>query len=167
MTDKPDLSSDGPGSPVSMRKFIEAGHAAGRLTIVLDRDSIGILPDDPNTVNVLVTDREAQATYFLDMNLPMPPYLRKYLAMLYDDERLDDMYKHARTNKALKQMIGLIQILAGSLKIAKKVGKGVRFYIEEPETHLHPQQQRLVMDMVKAIGDEYFPEEPRQEAAAP
>jgi len=141
--------------------------ATTQFTVLVDGtpERVGVAADDPNTVNVLVSDREFQATWFLEQNISLPKYLRKYLTLLYGEGAdIDGLYAHAKTNKATRQMIGLIQILAGGLNMARKAGKGIRFYVEEPETFQHPQQQARVMDVIKKLMDEYGPKEEPQQA---
>lgn len=166
MADKPDIRTEPvEGAPVSLRKFIEAGHTIAPLTLIVDGTPTraGIAPDDPDTFNILTADREQQAQYFLSLNLPMPDYLRKYLALVYPKADLDALYKNARTNIGARQVIGMIQLIAGALHMAKKAGKGVRLYIEHPETHLHPEQQAGLASMFIALQKDYDPTEPKPE----
>lgn len=65
------------------------------------------------------------------------------------------LIKYCGTNKEAGQVIGLIQLIAGSLKAAKKAGVGVRLYLEHPETHLHPKRQSRFMSMLYKLDAEY------------
>lgn len=160
-----------PGSPVSLRKFIESGLPITTFTMIVDGtpERAGVHPDDPDTCNVTILDREQQADYFLALKLPMPEYLKKYLKVLYEDpegKTVEAMYGQAHMNKGLKQMIGLIQLIAGGCNMARKAGKGIRFFVELPETYMHPAQQRHIPDVMKMIMDDYGPKPEPQQAEA-
>lgn len=81
-------------------------------------------------------------------------------------KKLQNMIKYSGSNKSVQQMIGLITLLGGTLLDCKKRGKYIRIYIEEPETHLHPQQERRVISLLHKLREEYGfpPEETKTEA---
>lgn len=145
------------GAPISLKKVSDYVGPNKELTVLVDNSSSGFVNDDPTLANVGIQDREDQAMYFLGLNLPMPPYLRKYLEYMYEDDKpdLDAMYKYAKTNKELKQIIGFIQLVGGSLNMARKQSKNVRIYIEEPETRLHPKRERRVMMLLDMLKKDY------------
>ena len=58
-------------------------------------------------------------------------------------------------NKELCQCIGLIQLIMGTLSAAKKANTGVRFFVQEPETHLHPKRQSGFMTILNHIRESY------------
>lgn len=53
------------------------------------------------------------------------------------------------------QIIGLIQLIAGSLSAAKKEKKGIRIYLEHPETHLHPSRQLKLIKLINKLKKDY------------
>ena len=148
------------GAPISLKKVSE-NLETKPYTILVDGSGSGFVNDDPSLLNVTIAEREIQAMYFLNLGLSMPAYLKKYLMMLYkdDEKRIDELYPFAVTNDEMKQCIGMIQLVAGILSAAKKANKGVRLYIEKPETHLHPAKQSAMMSVLVALGKEYGPTE--------
>ena len=149
------------GAPISLdkvSKLIEkTGKAKSNLYVLLDNGGSGFVNDSPDLLNVTIEERENQAMYFLSLNLPLPPYLKKYLEYMYEDDKqdIDAMYKYAKTNAELKQIIGIIQLVGGSLNAAKKQNKSVRLYIEEPETRMHPKRERRVISLLEKLKKDY------------
>jgi hypothetical protein len=58
-------------------------------------------------------------------------------------------------NEELQQCLGLIQLLCGSLSVARKENKGIRIYLDKPETNLHPKRQAAIMTVINKIREEY------------
>src|SRR5436190_2224706 len=88
-----DLSIDGPGSPVSLKKFIESSIRKNDLTILVENDN-GIALDDPHTLYMTPQDRFEQTSYFLQHHFDgktIPAYLFRYLRYMYISD--DDKYK--------------------------------------------------------------------------
>lgn len=144
------------GAPISLKKVVD-NIKIDELLVLVDNSASGFV-NDANLVNVTIEEREKQADYFLGLNLPLPPYLKKYLKFVYsieDDSEMESMYKHANTNVEMKQLIGFIQLIAGSLNLARKMKRGVRIYIEEPETRLHPKRERMIMSLLEEIKKDY------------
>ena len=54
--------------------------------------------------------------------------------------------------------VGLIQVIEGSLSAASKKGVGVRLFLQEPETHLHPKRQSRIMSVIGRISKKYYPD---------
>lgn len=71
----------------------------------------------------------------------------------------------AASNAGLMQAIGMIQLMAGALNMAKKAGKGIRLYVENPETHMHPEQQCNLADLLVTLLKDYGPVEGPNESA--
>ena len=94
-------------------------------------------------------DRRHQALYFVKQFPKVyPPYLMKYLKLMYDtkeDTFIQGIIDNAKHNKEAQQLIGLIQLVFGGLRRAVKMKLGIRFYLIEPETHLHPKRERSAM----------------------
>lgn len=149
------------GAPISLKKvsnhISKTGTAKSNMYVLVDNSHSGFVNDDPTLANITIQEREDQAMYFLGLNLPLPPYLKKYIELMYKDDSPDveSMYKYAKTNAELKQIIGLIQLVGGSLNMAKKQKKHVRLYIEEPETRLHPKRERIVVSLLEMLKKDY------------
>lgn len=156
------------GAPISLKKVSDHLTATAdtknksNTYVLVNNMGIGYVNDDPHMANITIREREIQADYFLSLNLPMPTYLRPYLEYMYEDDGqdIDALYKYASSNDELKQIIGLIQLFGGSLNMARKAKKGVKLYVEEPETRMHPKRERRVMGLLEKIKKDYgFKEE--------
>ena len=149
------------GAPISLLKVSDLlakdKKAKSNMYLLIDGSSSGFVNDDPNLANITIAERDIQADYFLSLNLPLPPYLKKYLELMYEDDKpdIESMYKYAKTNAEMKQLIGLIQLVGGSLNIAKKQKCGVRLFIEEPETRMHPKRERRIMSLIEQLKKDY------------
>lgn len=149
------------GAPISLKKVSEhlskTGKSKTNTYVLIDGSSSGFVNDDPFMANITIEERDKQAEYFLDLNLPLPPYLKKYLEYMYEDDKpnIESMYKYAKTNAELKQLIGLIQLFGGSLNMAKKAKKSVKLYVEEPETRMHPKRERRIMMLLEMLKTDY------------
>jgi predicted ATP-dependent endonuclease of OLD family len=55
----------------------------------------------------------------------------------------------------MMQLIGMIQLVGGSLNIARKEQKGVRLYIEEPESRMHPKRQAKMVSLLEMLKKDY------------
>jgi hypothetical protein len=146
------------GAPISIKKVVEHQEKTGEnktLTLLIDGSGTGFAADDPSLFDVSIAARIQQAEYFIGLNLPLPNYLRKYLEMMFPDDNIDAKYKFASTSPEVMQVIGLVQLLAGGLNMARKQGQYMRFYIEEPEARLHPSRQAQVMNVILELQKEY------------
>lgn len=179
-----DLSIDGPGSPVSLNKFLQSKDAPEptKELICLIDDGCGIAQDAPNIVYINPEDCSEQALYFSSVfdgeNLPASLY--KYMLYMFcDDElwkvmplvltqdqrdefkadedykKICNMIKYCKDNTEARQVIGLIQLVSGTLHAAKKMGTGVRFFIHEPETFMHPKRQQKIVSLLMQIKQDY------------
>jgi hypothetical protein len=183
-----DLSIAGPGSPVSLKKFIlqDQGNEQG-LRVLIDNDHIGIAQDDPSTVYLTVQARKEQWSYFMTQfdGERIPAYLYRYLhamfgtansaSMKYSSDlelkrvfetgeltreseeyiQILNLIKFSEYNPQTQQLIGMIQLVAGTLNLAKKSRKPIRLFIEHPETHLHPKTTARFMWMFDQLRKEY------------
>lgn len=156
------------GAPLSLKKISDKLSAEqptsknkSNLYVLVDNTTSGFAHDDPHMANITISEREYQADYFLDLKVPLPAYLRPYLEYMYEDDKpdIDAMYKYAKTNAELKQIIGLVQLLGGSLNMAKKARKNIKIFIEEPEARLHPKRERKMMALIEKIRKQYGFEE--------
>lgn len=133
-----------------------------RMVIITNRSNVGIVNDDPELVDVSIQAREMQADYFFSLNLPFPEYLRKYLVYMYEGEdnvNVETLYKYGASNGEFKHIVAIIQMVSYALKVATRENKGVRFFLEEPETRLHPKRQRQIMPMVKMLEEDFGPKQ--------
>lgn len=144
------------GAPISLQKFLDKNKIEN-LTVLIDKDAIGIVNDKPGLPTISIQDREEQAMYFLNLNIALPDYLKKYLAYMFnfdevkDIEKINGMYKFAKTNNEVKQVIGLVQLLMFCLK------HGSGAFIEMPETYLHPSRTAKIIELVEMMKKDFLP----------
>ena len=185
MTDKEDLSVGGPYTPVSLDKLIKNGHAKTKLTLLVDGTGLGIAKDSPECVYITPEETSKQALYYLKEKFNgkgIPAYLFRYLSFMFIDDAIEydsdqflaDLFeggdlteeskdyqyilgliKYCESNKEAQHVIGMIQILGGSLRIATQHKSGIKFYLEHPETGLHPKRQSRLMTMIMKLHKEY------------
>lgn len=62
---------------------------------------------------------------------------------------------YAEHNTEALQIIGFIQLVGGTLNLARKKGGHVRLYIEQPETGLHPKRQSRLMSALMSLRQDY------------
>ena len=180
----PDLSVAGPGSPVSLRKFLDNhGEGLKPLSVLVDGTGTGIMKDEDSVIYITAQDCAEQALYYsknIFNGVNIPEYLYRYLAFMMLDrkyqtkeELIQDMkdgkitaesddYKHilnlikyCEGSAESKQIIGLIQLLAGIMNEAKNAKVNIRIYLEHPETHLHPKRCSRFMSMFHHLNEEY------------
>jgi hypothetical protein len=152
------LEVRGTQSTVSMKKVLNRKILGNSKLNVL----VGEVPIKNNAKDELAEinaiERKRQALYFVKTFPKMyPPYLVKYLKIDYsnqEDEFIHGIIDNVKSNREAQQVIGLIQLLCGGLRMAKKWNKGIRFYIVEPETHLHPKRQAAIMSVIHSIYEE-------------
>jgi len=152
------------GAPISLKKVSDHLSKEKKSLIntyvLIDGTGSGFVNDHPMMANITIEERERQADYFLGLNLPMPAYLRPYLELMFPDENIDGLYKYAKTNGEMRHIIALVQLFGGSLNVAKKEKVGVKIYIEEPETRMHPKREAKMMMLIEKIKKDYgFKEE--------
>ena len=69
--------------------------------------------------------------------------------------QIRNMITYAEHNTELLQVIGLIQLIGGSLNMARKSNSGLRLYLDRPETALHPKRQSSFMSMFEMLRKDY------------
>ncbi len=186
-------------APISLKKFIdnqgnsytatnEKDEDKGKIMVLINNSGNGFVADDPNTINVMITDRVTQAHYFIDEVYPqlprLPAYLYRYIKwIMFDDgdkmkyptdndfiqafncgivtkedeeyKRIDSFVKWGKTNTEATHLIGLLQLVGGTLRAAAKQDRYIRFFIELPETGFHPKRERLLMSLLYKLQEEY------------
>jgi len=188
MSQKEDLSIAGSGSPISLKKFLLKHPDAKPLTVLVDGTGLGIAKDDSGTIYITREDCAQQALYYCKEvfdGVRVPAYLFRYLNyMMFDDERWNDdkqvaqafidgtvndqseeylrvknFLTYAEHNPEGLQVIGLIQLIGGSLNMARKRNSGIRIYLEHPETALHPKRQSRFISLFYKLQKDYGYEE--------
>lgn len=187
--EKDDLSVAGPGSPVSLKKFVAKHPELGELTVLVDNSGLGMAKDEEAMVYITPEECKTQTLHYVKNIFDgrrVPAYLFRYISfMMFDEEwkwkndqelaaafinkelteqseeyvRVKNFIAYAEHNTEALQLIGLIQLIGGTLNVAKKNKSGVRMFIEQPETGLHPKRERLVISMFKKLSEEYGYEE--------
>jgi hypothetical protein len=183
--DTNDLSVAGPGSPISIKKFIAQGDYSKDLCVLIDNAHIGFANDDPDTTYMTTDDIQLQAKWFREDCFDgkrVPAYLYRYLHMMYYDYNLKynndqelakafsggeiteesaeykhivNLIKYSDSNVEAAQLIGFITLFAGSIKLARKEKKPVRIFLKNPDNNLHPQMASKWMGLFHNIKKEY------------
>lgn len=182
-----DLSVDGPGSPVSLKKFVNANPDVKPLTLLVDGSGLGIAKDHEDFIYITPEECSKQAIYYKNEKFTggIPAYLFRYLSQFFRQEHtfetdlevveyfrmgilteeheqvkfIRSLIKYCDINAEAAQAIGLIQLVGGYCSMAKKHNTGIRLYIERPETALHPSRQSEVASFLVKIMKEYGFEE--------
>lgn len=182
-----DLSVAGPGSPISVKKFRDtlAPDQDRNFMVLLDQEGVGFEHDDKSMVYITTEECAIQATYYVKSvfnGKAIPLYLYRYMAYMFLNQELisqDKLRKqfedgtikedspgyilirnlitYCEKNVEAKQLIGLIQLFAGSLNQARKEKKPIKIFLEHPDSYLHPQRTARLMSMFHKIQDEYNP----------
>ena len=143
-----------------------------KITVLINNSGKGIRNDVP-LIEVNPEETIKQGRYYIEEVHPkfggrIPSYLTKYLGRLYEDDEdqsVEYLLEGAFDNREVLHLIGMIQLVGGTLNAARKEGGGVRLYIVEPETYCHPKRERIIMSVLHDLIDEYGfkAEEPRPE----
>jgi len=194
MNKEDDLSVAGPGSPVSLKKFLLRHQTAKPMTVLLDQTGTGIAHDDEGTIYITPEECSTQALYYSEHmfnGVNVPAYLYRYITYMMmegekeymnDQELAEDfkngtitaesdsykqvvnLIKYCKDNPEMQQVMGLIQLIGGSLNIARKADAGIRLYLDRPETSMHPKRQARFMSCLMKLQKEYgFEEEDQKE----
>lgn len=187
-------------APISMHKVVNKlekeghfdnpeGKTEKSLTVFINNSGNGFEADHPGIVNVMIADRIAQTTYFVDEifnTLPrIPAYLYRYISwIMFEDckkpmkyktdndyiqafnsqvltkedpeyKNIESFIKWAKSNSEATHLIGLLQLVGGTLRAAAKKGIGIRMYIELPETGFHPKRERLLVSLLYQLKEDY------------
>lgn len=182
---KEDLSVDGPGSPVSIKKFNGTRIASDRegLTVLID-DGIGFAFDDPEFTYITPEECAKQAVHYVKAGFNedgLPAYLYRYISYMFglntqfktNQEYVDavrkkeftkdnpdfkeavNKVKYCENNTEAKQIIGFVQLFAGCLNMCKKEGKPAKLFLHEPDSFLHPKRSAKFMSLIKMIEEDY------------
>jgi hypothetical protein len=183
MSEIKDISIDGPGSPISIKKVLEQIEPKP-ITLFVDGSGCGIAQDDESLIYITPSECSSQALYYSKSVFDgkcIPAYLYRYLGYMFgigkdyqtDEELVKDfadgviteesvdykqilnLIKYCENNDEAKQVIGLIQLVGGALNIAKKQQKYIRLYIDKPETSLHPNKQSKIATLLIRLRDRY------------
>ena len=155
------------------------------VTVLLDQSGVGIVNDEESVCTIKLSDCQNQTRWFRDevflkTGKRPPLYLLRYLLEFYhygeyksDQELMQAVndktitadspgYKHVQNlieysehNPESMQLIGLFMLLEGSLSLAKKENKRVRFYLEYPDAHLHPSRAQMFMYVLNKLTSKY------------
>jgi predicted ATP-dependent endonuclease of OLD family len=92
MGKKEDLSVDGPGSPISIKKFNDTRSKKDdkTFTVLIENEGLGFSHDDPEFIYITPNDCSEQAIYFLKNGFDpekLPAYLYRYLSLMYQLEK--------------------------------------------------------------------------------
>ena len=68
---------------------------------------------------------------------------------------IKNLITYCESNPESQQVIGLIQLIGGTLSAVKKAKTGIALYILHPETHLHPKKQARFITMFETIREDY------------
>lgn len=74
------------------------------------------------------------------------------------DEEYQKVYnfiKWGKSNSEATHLIGLIQLVGGTMYARSKKNQGCMFYIEFPETGFHPKRERLIVSLLTKLKEEY------------
>jgi hypothetical protein len=183
MSEIKDISIDGPGSPISLKKVMEQVEPKP-FTLFVDGSGCGIAQDDESLIYITPSECSSQALYYSKSVFDgkrIPAYLYRYLGFMFgigkdyqtDEELVKDftdgtlteespdykqilnLIKYCEYNDEAKQVIGLIQLVGGALNMAKKLMIGVKLYIDKPETSLHPNKQSKIPTLLIRLRDRY------------
>lgn len=167
------------GKAISLRRFVnkmdrEDKRGDKTWTIIVNGSDKGIRNDAQEQVmEINAKDTIQQGEYFIKTLWPqmkaqhgrLPAYLEKYLDIAYQGGFAGnvipamDIVDKAEDSREILHIIGLIQLMAGALNMARKQNKGVKLYIVEPETHCHPARQSALMSVMHQIEEDYRPKQ--------
>lgn len=156
-----------------------------QLRVLIDNTGAGISKDDPLTLVMDAEDRIQQARFFRETvfdGKKLPGYLFRYLRFMFintDNQYPDDatvmkafrsgelnfespdyqavvnLVRHSGDNREAAQLIGFIQLFAGTVHQAAKESKSIRLFIDHPETDLHPERAARFMSLYYKLLKEY------------
>jgi hypothetical protein len=183
-----DISVEGPGSPISLRKWYENENkdVLKDTVVLIDSDGVGFEPDGLPCMEVTPQGCKECTEHYIDNHFnskQIPLYILKpfYYMMIGnfdvykkdvdvpalekyfgEDEKGKKEYqellnkiKYAPRSAESSQVLGLIIMLCSGFQMANKSGVPARFYIEHPESHLHPKRESRLMYMINKIREDY------------
>jgi len=179
-----DISVNGPGSPVSLKKVLKSPSIQLRELNVFVTNDTHIVKDAEDVSYITADMCKEQALYFLDTFFKgklIPHYAFHHILYLFS-ERNRDVYKEYPDSISVKLSViskkltddsedykfvlnkftygredpEFLQCLGMIQLIGSYLKLGAqRIYIEHPETHLHPKRQSKFMTMMQNIRKEY------------
>ncbi len=120
------------------------------LTILCHDGNVGM-----NAANTYKIDTEAcmkQAEWSYAQGKFMPG-IEKYLEIF--GYKPEDILTIKNPTNQHKKIVGLIEMVVGVNRMAKKHGVGIPIFVEEPETHLHPAKQVLAVQFLIQVMHEF------------
>ena len=174
-----------PVSLEKFRKTLDPGQPKDFM-VLIDSEGIGFEHDDKSLSYITTEECSTQALYYSKEVFDgrrIPMYLYRYLAYMFLDQELvktdlemaekfkdgtitedspDYIYirnliTYCEKNVESKQLIGLIQLFAGSLNMAFKEKKPVKIFLEHPDSFMHPRRTARLMSMFHKIQNQYYP----------
>ena len=95
---------------------------------------------------------------FPDTHSVIDAYLNHDLRNSTEYKQIATMIRYCDSNKEAQQVLGMIQLVRGSLSAMVKEQKYARIMLDYPETLLHPKRERKIMAWIYAVCKEYdFP----------
>lgn len=70
-------------------------------------------------------------------------------------QEIHSFIKYANSNSEAKYLIGMLQLVGGTLNAYAKKNAGCRMFIELPETGFHPKRERLLVSLLTKLKEEY------------
>lgn len=70
-------------------------------------------------------------------------------------QRIESFIKYAKSNTEATHLIGLLQLVGGTLRAYAKKNSGCRMYIELPETGFHPKRERCLVTLLYKLREDY------------
>jgi hypothetical protein len=154
------------------------------LTIMVDGTGNGIWKDDPELFYITPQECSDQAISFLKNHFDgkrVPAYLYRYLSYMFLDEEfikndkllldkfldgtitqqsdsyiyIKNLITYCEANPEARQVIGLIQLISGCLRLAKINNTQLSIYLEHPECSLHPKRCSRAMSLIHHLFEEY------------
>ena len=133
-----DMSVDGPGSPISIKKFLASDRysPSEHPCVLIDNSSSGFVHDDPNTMYMTTEDIQHQANWYRKNSFngkQVPAYLYRYLHYMYLDgdmkyktnqDLADAFNKKEITEESpeYKQIVNLIKYCDSNTEAAQLIG---------------------------------------------
>lgn len=178
-----DLTIAGPGSPISLQKILDTQNISKPFSLFIDGTGQGIAHDAKEFLYITPEECSKQSIWY-SKNMFDGKHISQHLwrwisFMMLDKEyqKPEDFIKEVTSGKITEtnedyvfiknfiaycehnpeaqQVIGLIQLLAGTLTDAKKNNKSIKIYIDRPETSMHPKRQQRFMSMFYKMEKEY------------
>lgn len=70
-------------------------------------------------------------------------------------KQIESFIKYGKSNSEATHLIGLLQLVGGTMRAYAKRNAGCRMYIELPETGFHPKRERLLISLLTKLKEDY------------